>query len=530
VFWQCVLLWATTAHPVINEVLYDPPGPDAGQEFVELFNPSKTSVDLAAARLVFVNGSDPHAAVTFWSGAPGDELPGGGYFVLGGDQVQARDRTIALSLQNGDEAIELWSGGERVDAVAWGGIDLGLGEGRPASEAAGRSLGRVPDGADTDDNATDFRVLAGPSPGRMNLARDDFTLARWSPHPVWREDAGPLRLVLEFVATGWGLHQSAWVEVGPATNRVSAAAGDTARVTTVLECQPGDLSIPVRIGGSPDSTRSILDLPLRCGVDALVITEVQPRPRDPEPEWFELCNRAPVSVSLDGWSVRDRGGRARPLDGDLVLGPAERAVFTADPVRLRAHYAVRDVSILPVDGGWPSLNDSDPAPDAAADSLHLISPRRAVVDLVTWRRADLEDRGRSLQRGVVRAGRQSLWLPATGSPTPGEPSPDESRVWPSHGLVCSPDPFSPDADGLGDELEVLLVGPADGPVARVFDLQGDLVRELALVGQSGRFAARWDGSDSQGRQVPAGAYVVVVEDGQSATGPLRRVVGLGRSR
>ena len=41
---------------VINEVCYDPPGPDGGAEFVEIFNPASRTVPLDGARLEFANG------------------------------------------------------------------------------------------------------------------------------------------------------------------------------------------------------------------------------------------------------------------------------------------------------------------------------------------------------------------------------------------------------------------------------------------------------------------------------------------
>jgi hypothetical protein len=94
-------------------------------------------------------------------------------------------------------------------------------------------------------------------------------------------------------------------------------------------------------------------------------------------------------------------------------------------------------------------------------------------------------------------------------------------------MSCLPDPFTPDGDGDGDVLEVLLVQAAAVRSISVFDLQGDLVRVLDLVLAGDRALARWDGTDSRGRPVPAGAWVVVAElDGQKAIS--RAVVGLGR--
>jgi hypothetical protein len=166
----------------------------------------------------------------------------------------------------------------------------------------------------------------------------------------------------------------------------------------------------------------------------------------------------------------------------------------------------------------------------SADSLYLLEPENTVADLVSWRSRMIEERGRPLQRGEVVVGELSLWLPATAGATPGEASSDESRVWPERGLECRPDPFVPGVEGV-TELEVLLVGAWTATRAAVFDLRGDLVRELDLIGLAGRAAARWDGRDQSDRAVPPGAYVVVVEaeDERGSQTRLVRAVGLGRA-
>ena len=42
---------------VLNEVLYDPAGPDGGHEFVEIYNCGTAPVSLAGVRLLFANGA-----------------------------------------------------------------------------------------------------------------------------------------------------------------------------------------------------------------------------------------------------------------------------------------------------------------------------------------------------------------------------------------------------------------------------------------------------------------------------------------
>jgi hypothetical protein len=529
VWWFFPAVFFAAGDLVLNEVLYDPPGPDDGHEFVEIFNPTSAPISLADLRLIFVNGADPSDPDELWVGEPAAVVAPGGFFVLGGDAVEERDRTIPTRLQNGDEAAELWRGGTRLDAVAWG-TDLGLGEGGPVRSRSGAAIGRVPDGRDRGDNARDFRELPEPTPGRENLPDSFFSLARVRAVPVWREDAGPVRIRVGVTPSGWGLTQQGTLAFEEREVPLVASPGDTLDFEFGLRCEPGDVPVRLRLGTAPEALREVGPREIRCGVDVLVFTEVLPRPVDGEPEWIEILNRSPAEVDLAGWSIRDRGGSARRLADVDALAPGERVVFCADPERLRGLHPDSEARFLRPIEGWPSLNDSDPGGDVAADSLHLVRPDGVVVDLVTWSRADLDERGRSLQRGRIRPGQASIWMPSSGPAGPGEPSTAESRLWPESGLRCSPDPFSPDGDGHGDELEVLVVGEWSSARIAVFDLQGDLVRELLAVDAGSRHAAVWDGKDAEGRDLPPGAWVIVVDavDRSGASLRMRSVVGLGR--
>jgi hypothetical protein len=509
---------------VINEVLFDPPGPDAGREFVELYNPGPDPVELEGFQLRFVNGTAPIPSVLVWSGDP-HELPAGAFFVVGGDQVGGRDRTANLGLQNGDEALLLVRDSTPVDGVAWG-EDRGLGEGLPVSGGSGAAVGRVPDGQDTGNNREDFRRLPVPTPGTQNLAEERFDLAAWWTEPAWREDAGALRIRVQLLASGWGLRQTGTARLWDQDRALLATAGETIELEFLRDVDTGAVEAELHLMYGLQSVR-VDSLPVRCGVADLVLTEVQPRPADEEPEWFEVLNRGSRPLSLEGWGVRDRGGELTGLAENFVIEAGERVVFTADVGQFSGQYG-SPARVLRPGGGWPTLNDSDPGAGVAADSLHLVAPGGAIVDLVTWTRSDITERGRPLQRSQIDPGRPSLWLPSVDGPSPGAEGDGERRLWPDGGMVCRPDPFTPDGDGVADELEILLTAYPVRAVS-VFDLQGDLVRALDVIRAGERAIARWDGNDARGRQVPAGAWVIVAEPEGSAP-LLRRVVGLGRAR
>ena len=170
----CTLAHPASALPVISEVLYDAAGSDDGQSFVELYGAPGTVLD--GLRLEGVNGANgsvgPVVALT-------GTIPTDGFFVVadgladGTTLVAAADLIGSFDFQNGPYSIVLRTGDAVLDALGYGAFaagDVFAGEGQPAPDApAGSSLARAFADVDTDDNLTDFVVLASPTPGSGSL-------------------------------------------------------------------------------------------------------------------------------------------------------------------------------------------------------------------------------------------------------------------------------------------------------------------------------------------------------------------------
>ena len=162
------------AELVINEIDYDTPDSGDPYEFVEIYNPGAAAVDLAGYRVELVNGSNGEVYGTL---AVSGELAGGGYFVIAKQAViDSASPTLSVllteDLQNGPDAVSIVAveTGRVVDSVHYKGDVAGAGEGAPAgndSAAASRSIGRCPDGFDSDDNGLDFALLT-TTPGAAN--------------------------------------------------------------------------------------------------------------------------------------------------------------------------------------------------------------------------------------------------------------------------------------------------------------------------------------------------------------------------
>lgn len=510
----------------INEVLYDPPGPDAGFEYVELFHSGAVPIPLDGFELWFLNGATPDGPPrVVWRAPSGAEIAPGGFRVIGGREVPERDETVELGLQNGPDALWLVRAGVRIDAVAWGDGAAALGEGDAAPQVTSAAIGRVPDGHDTDDNRRDFRVLPAPTPGQENLPAIAIEPLGFEVVPRWRASGGPITVQVRWLAEGWAQEQRASVTwLGTGADLV-AAAGETLTTTATIVLDVGRSTL-----GAEGTARRIQH-DLHIGTADLILTEVQARPESGEPEWVEVLNVSSAPLALANWSIADAQSQPRRIGGELVLGPRARAVLTAEVEAWRATHADAAVEAVRPEGGWPTLNDSD-GENGYADAVVLFDPDSVVVDLMTYRARDIAVRGRPLQRtGAVSAG-ATVWIAALGGATPGTAHPAEAQGRAPSTLTLRPGTFTPDGDGIEDVLQI--VAPRAQGVLRadVRDLAGVLVRELEGVLGDDLGYWQWDGRDARGREVPAGAYVIVVR-GESDAGEVttwRAVVGLDRPR
>lgn len=164
------------AELVINEIDYDTEGGSDTAEFVEILNPGSSAVDLSGYRIELVDGARGAAYATYTGSG---QLGAGKYFVIGDTAVIQPDPplpagtiTLALdtNLQQGPDIVRIVkiSTKKVMDAVQYEGSANGAGEGAPApSDTEDKSIGRCPNGSDTNDNGADF-VTMPPTPGKTN--------------------------------------------------------------------------------------------------------------------------------------------------------------------------------------------------------------------------------------------------------------------------------------------------------------------------------------------------------------------------
>lgn len=178
-------LKATALPLVINEILYDLPGDDTnGDLFVELRG--TPGGDLGSYKVSFINGDDgketEHVIIP-----AGLLVPENGLFVIADGITGDLQHTHVLNAdyldnfdpQNGADSVQLVSSdGKLIDAVSYGSPKMTIAEnglamleGTAAPDAPlGKSISRLPDAEDTNNNSMDFVVNDVPSPGEYDVA------------------------------------------------------------------------------------------------------------------------------------------------------------------------------------------------------------------------------------------------------------------------------------------------------------------------------------------------------------------------
>ena len=164
---------------VINEIDYDQPSLDT-LEFIEIHNAGAAPESLAGWTLELVNGANNTVYTTFDLSTVTPSLGAGQYLVLGTSALltQLPLQTPALAFANASDNVQngapdgivLRKNGSVIDAVSYEGPMAGLtegGGGAPTDNTTG-SIGRSPNGADTDINSADFVFSATSTPGAAN--------------------------------------------------------------------------------------------------------------------------------------------------------------------------------------------------------------------------------------------------------------------------------------------------------------------------------------------------------------------------
>jgi hypothetical protein len=235
-----------------------------------------------------------------------------------------------------------------------------------------------------------------------------------------------------------------------------------------------------------------------------------------------LYNRSDSAVDLNTLYLTHRttggalGSPKKLYATTYYLKPGAYVVFTEDAENLARQYLLKDpgaVVVIPSMPSYPNNEGTVVVLDATGEALDEVRYRK------DWHFSLLAGKeGIALERidPDAESNNKENWHSAAADAGYGTPGYANSQLFQNAivSITLSPNVFSPDGDGTDDAALLLYTVPQSGWVANVFiyDAAGTRVRHLAknaVLGTSGTFS--WNGLDENGRQRPAGPYIVYTE-------------------
>jgi hypothetical protein len=515
---------------LINEVLYDPDGPDAGREFVEIVNTGPFAATLEGLAIEAGDGGHANDWKKVWNGRGGVAIAPGGLYRVGlpgpGDGEPAD-----LELQNGPDGVRLTKNGFQLDRLGWGNLAHSeYYEGAPAPAVrSGHSLARKADGIDTDENAADFEEVT-PTPGRPNRPRLDWALRIASIDPIRPRplDRLVVRIREENRGTQDGFAPAAEIDDGTRTITLGwdqvIPSGRSLEKLVSLEApaDSGRLTLRARLLSRDLVPENDADsMTVRIGIGMIRITEILASPRAGGPEWIEVSACAPDGALLAGYDLLVRG-KAIPLLPRVVSESTRVSVVTEDSLRMLSFDPhLRAGAIWPYEGKWSRIRDGERS-RAISDSICIRGSDGVIEEIALPGAApgpgvSLERIDADLPEGP------SAWVSCSdpSGSSPGRVAGPSRRIAGGDAISIRPRIIHPGSvacvieGGVGDEPgEIRLI---------LLDLNGREVRCLLRgIWVAGSVSAIWDGRDESGCAAPPGVYVAVLEISRKGKGIERR--------
>ena len=258
------------------------------------------------------------------------------------------------------------------------------------------------------------------------------------------------------------------------------------------------------------------------GKNDILITEILFNPRAGGSDFVEILNNSDYPLDLKDLSIarmiKDSISSIQQLSKKQVfIEPGNYIALTPDPGNIKKEYLIKDTaSIIKIDP-FPIFNDD-------AGTAILISKGRKIDQLSYSEKMHSQllktKEGVSLERSKLNRpnndpGNLRSATSASGFATPGYKNSQYSDdpVFQENFKLASKT-FSPDNDGYEDLLEMNYQFPGPGKIANVsiFNVHGVLIKKLLknfILNNEGSFI--WDGYNEHGQPAPGGIYLLQAE-------------------
>ncbi len=224
---------------------------------------------------------------------------------------------------------------------------------------------------------------------------------------------------------------------------------------------------------------------------------------DLESEWIELYNSSDYPVNLADFEIGDALVFRSISEDSALLAAGGYCVLAQDSSGFLTNYTDFTGAVIEP-ASWPILNNS-------GDVIRLQERGGAMIDSVCY--DDVFGDNRSCERFVSIEG-VSFWGESydPSGATPGQPNSYYPNQTTGIDISISPNPFSPDGDGIDDVTCISFSSPADGSITlSLYDISGRKLRVLldsvdALPGE-----VIWKGYDDDKRRLAPGIYIVYMK-------------------
>ena len=261
-----------------------------------------------------------------------------------------------------------------------------------------------------------------------------------------------------------------------------------------------NLATPGDFEPGNDSLEFFVNVPF--DYNDVVINEIMYDPISGYPEWVEIENRLTHEIDLMHWLVDDVDFYLpNQIDESSVLESSGYAVITG---------GVEQENMI-TQQGFPGLNNS-------SDNLYLFDHTGKMIDHVEYQSSWGGGDGFSLERitRFLDSNNQRNWgicVADSGNTAWAENSIFVIAIEAEGALLSAPNPFSPNNDGLDDELIISYNMPFSQVYlkATIYDVKGRRQKVINDGISASAGIIRWDGKRSDGNTCVTGQCILVIE-------------------
>ena len=502
-------------YPVINEIMANPGSSTLpNHEWIELYNPTNTPIRLANYSLVYNDREFP---------LPGIFLSARQYLILTAaqyaDTFERFGNVHGLApwptLNNTGAIIGLRHHEDgMVDEVRYSNRWYHT----ALKRSGGWSLERINPGfrCNPSSNWAESEALQGGTPGGRNSVFDETHIPNIGIAQAIVSGA-EIRFVFNMEVEDAVAIDAVRSEPDIGRILLNVLRGDTV-IVTLPQPLPQDVAYTFELIGTFCEANFLSEYTVFVASETdfndVVINEILFNPKPDGVDFVEIYNRSGKTINLQHWRLGNR-----LLSSELCLfAPDSYYVITTNTNIVQQHYpgAMLDQSIvlpsLPAyanQQGFVTLFDGD---EKLIDSLHYqASMHQSFIN---------NPRGISLERQSADMDTNAPYNFTSASTysegaTPGyENSKDQEQKAEKSKIFLSSKTFSPDGDGVEDELIILYDFAEENGMVNlyIYNDSGRLINRLIRnqsVGFTGQFT--WDGKMEGGSEAPAGIYLCVVE-------------------